>query len=348
MKKIDTTALMAAYRPALIPLEKNLTAAVFPLMKIFPAEFCLRQARKEGLVTQQSPVVESSSGTMALGLAIVCNWIGQQLTIVTDYACDDVLKRRLEDLGTRVERVSAPAATGGYQRARLDRLEEICHSTPGSWWVNQYDNPGNPGAYNEFAAQLIESLGRVDCLIGTVGSGGSVCGSGTYLRTLFPEMKIIGVDTFNSALFGQPDGQRKLRGLGNSLLPRNLDHRMFDEIHWVSAAEAFTATRLLHRTTSLFRGATSGAAWLVARYWAAQHPESQVVCIFPDDGNRYTNDVYHDQYLSEQNLWLSELPDRPRRSASPLEAGPHWSMIEWGRRSYSEVMTPLTFVNKGA
>lgn len=348
MKRIDTDALMAAYQPSLVPLGKNLTAAVFPLMKIFPAEFCLRHARNEGIITRRSMVVESSSGTMALGLAIVCNWIGQRLTIVTDYACDDVLMRRLEDLGAKVERVTAPAETGGYQRARLDRLEHICHSIPGAWWVNQYDNPGNPGAYSEFAALLIESVGRIDCLVGAVGSGGSVCGSGKYLRTLFPEMKVIGVDTFNSVLFGQPDGQRKLRGLGNSLMPRNLDHQVFDEVHWVNVAEAYTATRILHRTTSLFRGATSGAVWLVARYWAALYPDLRVVCIFPDDGNRYTSDVYNDHYLEAQNLWLSRLPDNPHCVASPLEARLSWSMFPWGRRRFDDVMGPLNSISSGS
>ena len=338
MIKKTHSSLLDAYQARLIPIEENLTAAAFPLMKIFPAKFCLKRAMEDGLVNQDSLVVETSSGTMALGLAIVCNWHSYKLTIVTDYACDDNLRRRLEYLGAKVEIVPAPAASGGYQRARLDRLNEIRDEWQNHWWLNQYDNPGNPGAYSSFASHLIESLGHIDCLVGTVGSGGSVCGTTNYLRMLFPEMQVIGVDTFGSVLFGQPDQPRKLRGLGNSILPRNLDHTLFDEVHWVTAAEAYAATRELHRTTTLFCGGTSGACWLVARHWAANHPNSRVVCIFPDDGSRYVNSIYNDQYLLENNLWLSAPPSSPREVQHPLEAEGNWSFMKWRRRTYEGVV----------
>jgi cysteine synthase A len=327
------------HRPKLVTLEPNLTAAVFSFMKIFPAEMCLRRAREEGWAQPETLVVETSSGNMALGLALVCNLSGHKLTIVSDYSCDGFLRRRLEDLGTRVEIVPGPSARGGYQQARLDRLAEICAETPSHFWINQYDNPGNPGAYGFFAAQLIENLGQIDCLVASVGSGGSACGTSAYLRELFPEMRTIGVDTFGSVLFGQPDRVRKLRGLGNSVLPKNLDHRTFDEVHWVTAAEAYKATRLLHQWTTLFCGGTSGAAWLVARHWARKNPKAKVVCIFPDDGYRYVDSIYSDEYLWKENLWLPELPETPIEVTRPADAGPSWSFMQWGRRAYSEIVT---------
>jgi len=332
--------ILRPYKPALVGLETNLVAAVFPLMKIYPAEYCLRCAARDGAVSGNTLVIETSSGTMALGLAIVCNRMGRRLTVVSDYACDAALKTRIEDLGARVEIVSEPAPVGGYQRSRLDRLEQIKGDTPDHWWLRQYDNPGNPSAYAPFAAQLVEELGQIDCLVGTVGSGGSMCGTSTYLRTIFPDLKVVGVDTFKSVLFGQPDGPRALRGLGNSLMPRNLNHTSFDEIHWVSAAEAYTATRILHRSSALFRGGTSGAAWMVARYWAAQHPDSRVVCIFPDDGTRYIHTIYNDSYLVDNNLLLSELPLKPRIVDDPTEAGPSWSAMYWDNRHYSDLTNP--------
>jgi cysteine synthase len=333
----STYSVLQAYQPRLVPLEQNLTAAVFPFMKIFPAEFCLRRAREDGLLKSQTMVVETSSGNMALGLAIVCNLYGYRLAIVSDYACEGFLQRRLEDLGAQVEIVKGPSADGGYQRARLDKLAEIREQIPDHWWLNQYDNPGNPGAYSFFAAQLVEAVGQIDCLVGAVGSGGSVCGTATYLRELFPEMMTIGVDTFGSVLFGQPDSVRKLRGLGNSIIPRNLEHTVFDEVHWVSAAEAYKATRMLHQGTSLFCGGTSGAAWMVARYWAQHHPRARVACIFPDDGYRYAETIYSDDYLCKENLWLKELPTAPLVVTHPLEANATWSCMRWERRKLSEL-----------
>ena len=344
MNRQAESAILRCYQPNLIPIEGNLYAAAFPAMKIYPAEFCIRSAQEQGWVTSQSLIVESSSGNMALGLAVVCNLRGFRLTLVSDYGCDVGLRKRLEGLGAIVEIVPGPAACGGYQRARLDRLDEIRAQSPDHWWVNQYDNPCNPGAYSHFAAQIVESLGQIDCLVGTVGSGGSMCGTATYLRELFPNMKAVGVDTFGSVLFGHPDERRQLRGLGNSLLPKNLDHTVFDEVHWVTAAEAYMATRLLHRQTSLFCGGTSGAAWLVASRWSKRNPSAKVVCVLPDDGSRYLDTIYDDNYLRANNLLLPALPQWPREVERPLDAGPSWSCMHWGRRAYHEVMGPLAAV----
>jgi S-sulfo-L-cysteine synthase (3-phospho-L-serine-dependent) len=331
-------ALLETYRPALIPLGPNLTGAAFPLMKVLPAEFCLRRAAEDGTIGPDAVIVETSSGTMALGLAVVCNWRRHELIIVSDYACDSALRARLEHLGARVEIVSGPAATGGYQRARLDRLHEFLAERPNAWWPNQYDNLDNLASYAGFAGQLIETCGRVDCLVGTVGSGGSLSGTSRYLRLLVPDLRVVGVDTFGSVLFGQPDAPRQLRGLGNSLLPANLDHQAVDEVHWVSAAEAYLATRMLYRATSLFRGGTSGAAWMVARHWAQQHPDRRVVCLLPDDGQRYVHTLYNDAYLREQRLWLDRLPPEPIDVDSPADAHSSWSRFQWGRRAYQQVV----------
>src|SRR6185437_10107118 len=110
--------------------------------------------------------------------------------------------------------------------------------------------------YSFLASELVENLGRIDCLVASVGSGSSACGTSSFLRELFPEILTIGVDTFGSVSFCQPDR----------------DHKIFDEVHWVTTAEAYRATRLLHQRTTLFCGGTSGAAWLVARYWARKNP----------------------------------------------------------------------------
>lgn len=330
------TSLLDTYRPAIVRLADNLIAACFPLMKIYPAHACLEQAAARGVIDPDTLIVESSSGTMALGLAIACRWSGYKLAIVSDAACDPLVTMRLKDLGADVTIVPAPLAVGGYQRARLNKVDEICRLVPNSWWVNQYDNVDNAQSYSAFAADLVESLGRIDCIVGTVGSGGSVCGTANYLRMLFPHLYVVGVDTLGSVLFGQPDEHRTLRGLGNSLLPQNLDHTVFNEVHWVTAAEAYTATRMLHRDTALFRGGTSGACWLVARRWAELHPDQRTVCLFPDDGYRYLQSIYDDAYMSQNNLWIEFFPE-PGPVEHPLDAGPKWSYINWARRGYEAV-----------
>ena len=338
IRRIGRTIAEAAELPKIVKLGDNLFAACFFLMKMLPARFILDRARDAGLIRPGSTIIETTSGTFGLALAIHSALRGYRLILVSDPAVDEAMKARLEDLGTRVEIVQTPAAVGGFQRARLDRMAEIQAENPDHFCPSQYDNPHNPGGYSPLAELLVETIGQIDCLVGTVGSGGSMSGTSAYLRTLFPDMRAVGVDTFGSTIFGQPDQKRLLRGLGNSLMPENVVHTTFDEIHWVSAAEAFLATRVLHRTHALFMGGTSGAAFIAARWWAAEHPDAKVVVIFPDEGYRYQSSIYNDAWLQQNGVWLESLPDEPRLSAHPMEAGPRWSRLLWNRRTYEEVM----------
>lgn len=338
LRRCDPTVAHAIELPRIIPLGGNLFGAAFRLMKLCPAKFILDQAREAGLLRRGSTIIESSSGTFGLALAILAALRGYRLSLVSDPILDDALRRRLEDLGAQVEIVHTRAAVGGFQRARLERMAELQAEHPDHFWPAQYDNPHNPGGYAPVAELLVEALGHIDCLVGSVGSGGSVCGTSSFLRLLFPELHTVGVDTPGSILFGQPDRKRLLRGLGNSLMPANLDHTCFDEVHWVSAPEAFLATRRLHQIHALYRGPTSGAAFLAARWWAQQHPDARVVVFLPDEGYRYQDTVHDDAWLRARSALLPRLPEVPALVTHPKEAGPGWSRMSWGRRTYEEVM----------
>ena len=324
--------------PRVIRLSKNLYGAAFVIMKLLPASFILDRARDAKLVGSETVIIETTSGTFGLGLAMVCNLRGYRLILISDPAIDPPLQRRLEDLSARVEIVRHPAPEGGFQRARLDRMAELRAEYPDNFWPAQYDNPHNPGAYARLAELLVEAIGQIDCVIGPVGSGGSICGTTDYLQLLFPSVKAIGVDTHGSVLFGQADKKRILRGLGNSLMPNNVKHCLFDEVHWVSAAESFAATRALHRKHSLFMGPTSGAAYLAAKWWAERNPDASAVVIFPDEGYRYQDTVYNDQWLYANNLLLTSLPAEPVVVEHPSSAGPQWSCMRWNCRTYEQVI----------
>ena len=323
--------------PKLIRLGENFYGASFFLMKLLPARFMLDRAREAGLINRGSLIIETTSGTFGLGLAIVCALHGYRLILVSDPVIDVHLKRRLEDLGACVEIVKESASVGGYQRARLDRMAKLQEQHPNNYWPSQYHNPHNSESYAPLAELLTESIGQIDCLVGTVGSGGSMCGTSFYLRQIFSHMQAIGIDTQGSILFGQPDKERVLRGLGNSLMPKNLDHSTFDQVHWISAAEAFHATRLLHRKHGLYMGGTSGAAYLVAQRWAKLNPRASVVCLLPDEGYRYSDTIYCDEWLAANKLVLSNVQD-PVLVEHPLDVGSQWSYMKWGRRTYEEVV----------
>lgn len=328
-------AVTADLLPQIQPLAPNLWGASFRLMKLLPAHYILDTAIGNGEIGRGTVVVESTSGTFGLALAKKTALTGHRLTLVTDPAMDPRLRRRVEDLGTVVEMCEQPSPLGEYQTVRLERLAQVLEEQPDSFWPRQYDNPLNPASYDVVADHLAHRLGRVDALIGPVGSGGSMCGTATHLRTHGPVVAV-GVDTEGSVLFGQPDRPRELRGLGNSLLPGNLDHAVFDEVHWCPAGEAYRATRDLHRQHALFHGPTSGAALAVARFWARRHPEARTVVMLPDEGDRYLDTVYDDTWLDQRPERRPVSGDGPREVARPGgEAG--WTWMRWGRRTLGEV-----------
>ena len=321
--------------PHLVPLGGTLWGASFKLMKMLPAHHIVTSAITTGEIGRDTMIVESTSGTFGLALAMNAALVGRRLTLVTDPAMDPRLCRRVADLGTTIEMCDRPSALGEYQTVRLERLATIREQHPDNFWPRQYDNPLNPASYAVVAEHLVDRLGRVDALIGPVGSGGSMCGTAAGLREHNADLSAIGVDTPGSVLFGQPDRVRELRGLGNSLQPANLDHTMFDEVHWCPAGEAYEETRRLHRRHALFHGPTAGAAMAVARWWSARNPGARTVVMLPDQGDRYLDSVYDD-------AWLDAAPQRRAAGLAPREvAHPTgdscWTWMRWARRTLSDV-----------
>jgi cysteine synthase A len=294
-------------------------------------------ALARGDLRRGGTVIETSSGTFALGLALVCNAFELNCIIVCDPAIDERLARRLSDLGCRLSVVTDYVADGGYQRSRLDRLHALLGQHEGAFWPNQYDNPDNPASYTHFADSLIEAFGTNIALVTAVGSGGTSAGLGRRLIAYDPSIPVIGVDTFGSVLFGHKDAPRLLRGLGNSLVPKNIDHSIFDEVHFLDAACAFRATRSLHSQHAAFVGPTTGAAWLVADWAATQHPNRTVIAVGPDDGHRYVDTVYDDVWLAK-NAPSSSLPAAPSTAAFLSACTPPWARYLWERRRRNEVM----------
>ena len=163
-------------------------------------------------------------------------------------------------------------------------------------------------------------------------------GTSRYLRTLFPDLYAIGIDTPNSVLFGQPSGRLNLSGLGGNILPRNVDHRQFDEVHWLTPAEVFKATHDLHRKHGLFMGPTSGAAYRVAKWWAQANPGKKVVALFPDEGNRYVETVYDPDWLQAVTGWGDPVRQDPMTVDTPQAPIPRWSRFLWRRRTLDDVL----------
>lgn len=310
-------------------------------MKDRVARQAIGHARATGELAPGGPIVESSSGTMALGVALVGACLGHPVHIVTDPRIDPITLTKLRALGAVVHIVEK--MTGhGWQSARLELLEELLRDLPGAFWPRQYSNPQNPLAYRALAEELLHDLGHVDVLVGSVGSGGSLCGTARALREELPDLRVVGVDAVGSALFGQPDRPQRLQsGLGNSLIPGNLDPSQLDEVHWLSDREAFAAAWRLAAEQAVFGGNTSGSVYRILRHVArTAAPGTRIVGIFPDRGDRYHASVYSSEYWAQHGL--DESAERqapaPVKYGTPVE---QWSYSVLPRQGSSTPVSAL-------
>lgn len=311
--------LDALEMPQVVRLDSGVVAACFSLMKLLPARHIINDALRTGRLTPSSRVIETTSGTFGLGLAMVCAQHGLPLTLVSDPVIDDAFRNKLEALGAEVEIVTEPAQVGGFQASRLSRLEELTRADPTAFIPRQYENPLNPDAYGRVADMLLTELGGIDFLVGCVGSGGSMCGLTRRARQ-FTDLMSVGIDTHGSVLFGMSDKPRLIRGLGNSLLPPNLDHSLFNQIHWLNAPETIAATHALFRDESLFRGPTSGAAALVANWIQLENPGKTVVVVMADEGERYLDTVFNPDWRAANGCSADTVPSAPINVRTPNEA----------------------------
>lgn len=280
-------------------------------MKDRAAKHIILEARRSGLLAEGACIVESSSGTMALGVALVGTFLGHPVHVITDPRIDPITLAKLEAIGCTVHMVRQ-MSDRGWQGARLAMLHDFMAAHPGAFWPHQYDNPDNPRAYAELAAELTDDLGAVDVLVGSVGTGGSLCGTARALRQRNPHLRVVAVDAVGSVIFGQPDRPgRRQGGLGNSLVPPNVDMAEIDEVHWLSDGEAFAATVELMRVEKIFAGNSSGSVYQVARWLSQQvRPGTTIAAILPDRGDRYASTIYSAEYRRSNGL-DDDLPSAP-------------------------------------
>ncbi|GAB1818334.1 PLP-dependent cysteine synthase family protein [Herbidospora sp. RD11066] len=277
----------------------------------------VERARARGDLAPGAMIVESTSGTFGLGLALAGIVYGHPVTVVTDPGMEPLVHRLLTAYGVRIETVPEPHPAGGWQRARLDRVRSLMAAHPGAYCPNQYDNPDNVEAYAGLAGELVEQLGRVDVLVCSVGTGGHSAG---VIKALDPRVSLVGVDSIGSTIFGLPARPRLMRGLGSSIHPRNVAHEEFDEIHWVAPHEAVWACRTLAATHFTTGGWSVGAVTVVASWLGRTTPPgTRIVAIFPDGPARYHATIYDDAYCARHGLLDRPPADEPDEIKTPDE-----------------------------
>jgi cysteine synthase len=295
-------------------------------MKDRPAMHMVEQGLARGELRPGARIVESTSGTLGLGLALAGTVYRHPVTLITDPGMEPIIHRMLSAFGADVELVAEPHPSGGWQEARRNRFAELLAADPHAWYPDQYNNPDNVDAYRPLALELQAQLANIDVLVCSVGTGGHSAGVARVLREFNPNLWLIGVDTVGSTIFGQPATTRLMHGLGSSIYPRNVDYAAFNEVHWVAPAEAVWACRTLAATHYASGGWSVGAVALVAGWAARIHPRgTTIAAVFPDGPQRYFDTIYNDEFCRQHNLLGGEAPQDPAVIKDPTEQVASWT-----------------------
>ena len=302
MSKIYTSADQLIGRTPLLELvhiekEEKLEAKVLAKLEYFNpagsvkdriAKAMIDDAEAKGLLKPGSVIIEPTSGNTGIGLASVAAARGYRIIIVMPETMSVERRQLMKAYGA--ELVLTEGAKG--MKGAIAKADELAKELPNSFILGQFVNPANPAVHKATTGPEIweDTDGNVDIFVAGVGTGGTVTGTGEYLKSQNPNVKVVAVEPASSPVLSQGHaGAHKIQGIGAGFVPDVLDTKIYDEIITVENDDAFATGRLIGKHEGVLVGISSGAAvW--AAIELAKRPENKgktIVALLPDTGDRY-------------------------------------------------------------
>ena len=253
------------------------------------------EAEKCGKLKPGAVIIEPTSGNTGIGLACVAAARGYRVILTMPETMSVERRRLLAAYGAEIVLTEGSRGMSGA----IEKATELLAATPGAYMPGQFSNPANPKIHEQTTGPEIwhDSGGDVDILVAGIGTGGTITGTGRYLKRKNPALKIIAVEPFDSPVLSQNRaGPHKIQGIGAGFVPEVLERNIYNEIIAVKSDDAFDTSRKIARTEGLLVGISSGAAaWAAAQIASrTENTDKTIVVILPDTGERYLSTALFD------------------------------------------------------